>query len=43
MEDASKLIDVRAGIKVGVANKWMTLIQNAGHLQAVNREKSKDD
>jgi putative transposase len=32
----------RAGIKVEGQNKWMTLIQNAGHLQAVNREKAKD-
>lgn len=32
----------RAGIKVEGQNKWLTLIQNAGHLQAVNREKLKD-
>ena len=32
----------RAGIRVEGANKWMTLIQNAGHLHAVNREKKKD-
>ena len=33
----------RAGIKVEGENKWLTLIQNAGHLQAVNREKKKDE
>jgi hypothetical protein len=32
----------RAGIKVEGPNKWMTIIQNACHLSAVNTEKSEE-
>ncbi len=32
----------RAGIKVEGRNKWLTLIQNASHVQPVNRETNQD-
>ena len=32
----------RAGIRIEGENKWITLIQNASHVQAVNREKKSD-